>query len=62
MASHGDASRELFLGLLALEQELVDREQLVAAFETWKASPGRVMGEIMIEESRSVFNCGVRKS
>jgi WD40 repeat protein/serine/threonine protein kinase len=49
MASHGDASRELFLGLLALEQELVDREQLVAAFETWKASPGRVMGEIMIE-------------
>src|SRR6516165_192127 len=42
-----DASRDLLLGLLALQNGLIDQVQLVAAFETWTHAQERSLAEIL---------------
>jgi eukaryotic-like serine/threonine-protein kinase len=47
MAGRADPSRDLRLGLQALEAGLIDREQLIGAIEVWTRSPDRTMVEIL---------------
>ncbi|WP_435008643.1 WD40 repeat domain-containing serine/threonine protein kinase [Tundrisphaera lichenicola] len=47
MVDRIEASRELLLGLYALESGAVDREQLVDAVRAWASSPDRVMSEVL---------------
>ncbi len=48
MAGRVDPSRDLRLGLRALEGRLVDREQLVAAVADWASSPDRTLAEVLV--------------
>jgi WD40 repeat protein/serine/threonine protein kinase len=48
MAGRDDPSRDLRLGLRALEGRLIDRDQLVAAVADWASSPGRTLAEILV--------------
>ena len=48
MANHNDLSRDLLFGLIALEQGVIDRAQLVAAFEVWSETSDRTMAEILV--------------
>jgi serine/threonine-protein kinase len=43
------ADRELLLGLLALQNNFIDRDALVAAFNSWGADPSRSLGQILLE-------------
>ena len=49
MSSGVDAARDLFLGMLALRQGMIDQGHLLAAFDTWRSSQPRRMGEILVE-------------
>lgn len=42
--------RGLPFGLPALQNGMVDRPQLVAAFGAWTASPGRAMADLLVEQ------------
>jgi WD40 repeat protein/tRNA A-37 threonylcarbamoyl transferase component Bud32 len=48
MARRDDLSRDLLFGLIALERGLVDRAQLVAAFNAWSDACDRTMPEILL--------------
>ena len=41
MARRDDAPRDLHFGLLALQNGLVTRDRLVAAFDVWAVAPGQ---------------------
>src|SRR5262245_20921323 len=43
------ADRNLILGLLALQLDLVGREPLLAALHTWALDRDRPLGEILVE-------------
>src|SRR5262245_44427371 len=43
------AARDLLFGLLALQNGMVSRDQLVAAFGAWTGAPARPMAEILVE-------------
>jgi WD40 repeat protein/tRNA A-37 threonylcarbamoyl transferase component Bud32 len=45
-----DASRDLLLALIALQRGLVDRDELLAAFEAWTRSRDRSMTEILASQ------------
>src|SRR5262245_45801037 len=47
MARRDDAPRDLLFGLLALQNGMVSRDQLVAAFGAWTAAPGQPLAEIL---------------
>ena len=42
--------RELLFGLLALQNGMIIRDQLVAAFSVWTAGDGRAMADILVEQ------------
>jgi serine/threonine protein kinase len=42
-------SRSLLLGLLALQNNFIDRDALLAAFATWVADRSRAMGQILLD-------------
>jgi eukaryotic-like serine/threonine-protein kinase len=46
MAGQADPSRDLRLGLHALESGAVDAGQLIAAIAEWASTPGRSLGEV----------------
>jgi eukaryotic-like serine/threonine-protein kinase len=48
MSGRSDPSRDLRLGLLALESGVIDRGELVSAVGAWAGSPGLTMAEILI--------------
>src|SRR4051794_34500402 len=50
MSRHNDAPRDLLFGLLALQNGMVTRDQLVAAFGTWTAAPGRSLADLLVEQ------------
>jgi serine/threonine-protein kinase len=50
MPRRDDAPRELLFGLLALQNGLVSRDQLVTAFALWTASGSRCMADVLIEQ------------
>ena len=50
MANRDDASRDLLFGLLALQNGMVTRDQLVAAFGVWTAAGGKPMGNLLVEQ------------
>jgi serine/threonine-protein kinase len=43
------ADRDLLLGLLAFQNNFIDRKTLLAAFSTWSAEPSRRLGQILVE-------------
>src|SRR4051794_3813449 len=50
MARRDDAPRDLLFGLLALQNGMVTRDQLVLAFATWTAAPGRLLADLLAEQ------------
>src|SRR5688572_25433367 len=46
--SINQAARHLLYGMLALQNNLIDRHALVAAFDRWKTEKGRSLGEILL--------------
>jgi WD40 repeat protein/tRNA A-37 threonylcarbamoyl transferase component Bud32 len=44
-----DTGRNLLLGLLALQNDFIDRDALLAAFATWVADKARPLGGILLE-------------
>ena len=46
MHFRADAARDLLLGLLALHNGMINRDQLVAAFGAWNAGAGKAMGSV----------------
>src|SRR3954452_4436084 len=45
-----DADRNLLFGLLALQNNFVGRDALVAAFGAWVADKSREIGQILIQQ------------
>ncbi len=50
MTRRDDAPRDLLLGLLALQNALVTRDQLVLAFASWTATPGKHLAALLVEQ------------
>ena len=50
MTRRDDAPRDLLLGLLALQNALVTRDQLVLAFASWTAAPDKPMAVLLAEQ------------
>jgi tetratricopeptide (TPR) repeat protein/tRNA A-37 threonylcarbamoyl transferase component Bud32 len=50
MPRRDDAPRDLLLGLLALQNALVTRDQLVLAFASWTAAPGKPLAVLLAEQ------------
>jgi serine/threonine protein kinase/tetratricopeptide (TPR) repeat protein len=50
MPQRGDAPRDLLFGLLALQNALVSRDQLVLAFASWTAAPGKPLAILLAEQ------------
>ena len=44
------ADRHLLFGLLALQNEFIDKPQLVAAFDLWMADHSKSLDEILVEQ------------
>src|SRR4051812_44446141 len=49
MPRRNDAPRDLLFGLLALQNGMVTRDQLVAAFGAWTAAPDRSLADLLVE-------------
>src|SRR3974390_2393972 len=49
MARRDDAPRDLLFGLLALQNALISRDQLVAAFGAWTASPDKPLADLLAD-------------
>lgn len=45
----GSSGRNLLFGLLALQNNFIDRDTLLAAFATWVADKGRPLGQILLD-------------
>ena len=45
-----DANRDLLFGMLALQNGMVTRDQLVAAFGVWTGAPGRSIAECLVDQ------------
>ncbi len=45
-----NADRHLLFGLLALQNEFIDKRQLVAAFGVWIADPAKSLDEILVQQ------------
>jgi serine/threonine protein kinase len=45
-----NADRNLLLGILALQNNFIDRHQLVAAFDQWTCGKSRSLGEILLNQ------------
>ena len=50
MSRRDDAPRDLLFGLLALQNALVTRDQLVLAFAAWSAAPGKPLAALLAEQ------------
>jgi hypothetical protein len=50
MPRRDDAPRDLLFGLLALQNGLVTRDQLVAAVGAWTGAPGRALADLLVEQ------------
>jgi hypothetical protein len=51
MPRRDGAPRDLLFGLLALQNGMVTRDQLVAAFRAWTGSPGKALADLLVEQS-----------
>jgi eukaryotic-like serine/threonine-protein kinase len=49
MARRDETPRDLLFGLLALQNGLIDQDQLVAAFSAWSRAKGKTLAEILLE-------------
>ena len=62
MSRRDQTPRDLLFGLLALQNGLIDQDQLVAAFSAWSRAKGRTLAEILLErgaideESRALLD------
>ena len=46
-----NADRHLLFGLLALQNEFIDKRQLVAAFGAWVADHAKPLDQILVEQN-----------
>ena len=51
-AGPGDADRNLLFGLLALQNDFIDRDALLAAFNAWVRDKARPLGQILVDQRR----------
>ena len=51
MARRDDSPRDLLFGLLALQNGMVTRDQLVAAFSVWTVAGGKPMADLLVEQA-----------
>jgi tetratricopeptide (TPR) repeat protein/tRNA A-37 threonylcarbamoyl transferase component Bud32 len=51
MPRRDDAPRDLLFGLLALQNGMISRDQLVMAFTVWTATPGKPLAELLSEQA-----------
>jgi hypothetical protein len=51
MSPRDDAPRDLLFGLLALQNGMVTRDQLVAAFGAWTSAPARSLADILVDQA-----------
>ena len=51
MARRDDSCRDLLFGLLALQNGMVTRDQLVAAFAVWTLTGGKPMADLLVEQA-----------
>src|SRR5262249_14985718 len=51
MPPRDDAPRDLLLGLLASQNGMVSKAQLVTAFAAWTVTPGRSMADLLVEQN-----------
>jgi tetratricopeptide (TPR) repeat protein/tRNA A-37 threonylcarbamoyl transferase component Bud32 len=51
MPRRDDAPRNLLFGLLALQNGMITRDQLVSAFGTWTGSPGKALADLLVEQN-----------
>src|SRR5690349_7054175 len=47
--SSSDADRNLLFGVVALQNNFIDRYALVAAFDRWSADKTRSLGQVLVE-------------
>src|SRR5262249_62266920 len=50
MPPPNSAPRDLLFGLLALQNGMVTRDQLVMAFTVWTATPGKALADLLAEQ------------
>jgi hypothetical protein len=50
MPRRDDAPRDLLFGLLALQNGMATRDQLVSAFAVWTAAGDRPMADLLVEQ------------
>jgi hypothetical protein len=50
MPRRDDAPRDLLFGLLALQNGMISRDQLVMAFTVWTANPGKPLAELLTDQ------------
>src|SRR5262245_57460987 len=53
----GDAARNLLFGLLALQNNFLSRDALVAAFGTWIADKSRPLDRILLDQGQLDADC-----
>ena len=51
MARRDETPRDLLFGLLALQNGLIDQEQLIGAFSAWSRAKGKALAEILVERA-----------
>ena len=48
--SPGDPARNLLFGLLAFQNNFIDRKALLAAFDAWNANKSRTLGQVLVDQ------------
>src|SRR4051794_23774393 len=56
MPQTADTSRDLLFGLLALQNGLIDQDQLVIAFRTWTRDKGRALADHLVDRGDLVVD------
>ena len=54
--SQNQPARNLLLGILALQNNFIDRDGLLAAFNSWAADKSRSLGQVLLERGMLTLN------
>src|SRR5580692_9649371 len=46
-----NADRNLLLGILALQNNFIDRNQLIAAFDRWTGNKAKSLGQFLVDQT-----------
>ena len=56
-SSAGNSARNLLFGLLAFQNNFIDRRALLAAFDAWTADKSRPLGRVLAEQGAISDDC-----